>query len=70
MEIFIRMHIVKEATTSSRIEGTRTEMEDVVMKRGDVNAEKRDDWHEVQNYTKAMDHASLCLRRGNRQIDR
>jgi Fic family protein len=57
IDIFIRMHVIKEATTSSRIEGTRTEMGDVVMKKADVDAEKRDDWQEVQNYIKAMNHA-------------
>ncbi len=57
IDIFIRMHVVKEATTSSRIEGTRTEMEDVVMKKSNVDAEKRHDWQEVQNYIKAMHHA-------------
>lgn len=57
INIFIRMHVVKEATTSSRIEGTRTNMEDVVMKKSNVDAEKRDDWQEVQNYINAMRRA-------------
>lgn len=51
---YIYMHVVKEANTSSRIEGTRTEMDDALRDRMHVAEEKRDDWQEVHNYIDAM----------------
>jgi len=57
IDYFIRMHETKEATASSRIEGTRTNMGEALMSEKDIAPEKRDDWHEVQNYIAAMKYA-------------
>ena len=61
IDMFIKMHIVKEAHTSSKIEGTKTEIDEAVMKEEQLSPEKRDDWLEVHQYIESMNSAILML---------
>lgn len=61
IDFFIQMYVVKEATQSSRIEGTQTNIEDAFKDVGDLNPEERDDWSEIQNYIEAINSAIAKL---------
>ncbi len=61
LELFIQMHVTKEATKSSRIEDTCTEIEEAILPEEEIPAERRDDWVEVKNYISAMRHSMEAL---------
>ena len=69
VDFFIQMKVVKEARDSNLIEGTKTELDDVILPQEEIDPARRDDWQEVQNYITAMNfaitklpHLPLCMR--------
>ncbi len=61
IELFIQLHVIKEAVISSRIEGTQTKMDEALLSEEEISPERRNDWKEVNNYIKALNNAVADL---------
>ena len=63
VDFAIPMSIAKEAMDSNLIEGTKTELDEVVLPQAEIPPMRRDDWQDVQNYIAAMNFAIVELPR-------
>lgn len=57
IDLFLQSYVMKEAVTSSRIEWTKTNIEEAFSDEGDIEPEKRDDWRETMQYRESLNFA-------------
>ncbi len=57
IELFIHLHVTKEAVISNRIEGTQTNINEALLPEDEISPERKDDWMEVKNYTEGLNFA-------------
>ncbi|AZI67819.1 Fic family protein [Kaistella daneshvariae] len=57
IDLFIQLHVTKEAVVSSRIEGTQTQMDEALLDEEEISPERKNDWVEVNNYIRALNEA-------------
>src|SRR5690349_12503948 len=63
IDLFIQLHVTKEAVISSRIEGTETNIDEALLPVEEISPERRNDWQEVHNYSQALNETIERLQR-------
>ena len=61
IDLFLQSYVMKEVVTSSRIEGTMTNIEEALSAESEIDPEKRDDWHETIQYRETLNFSLTKL---------
>jgi Fic family protein len=62
VDLFIQLYVTKEAVNSCRIEGTKTKLDEALMKESDISLAGKSDWVEVNNYIKTLNQAMVEIK--------